>query len=89
MILTNLLQLYKKSIAWLEIFAEFNSRTTEDGVGGGGGVGATPRLFKKIYREDFVWVLAHLSNCSFIFDTHSRCEFGEIGSCIKEKLYGQ
>ena len=27
MILTNLLQLYKKSIAWLEIFAEFNSRT--------------------------------------------------------------
>ena len=58
-------------------------------MGGGGGVGATPRFFKKIYREDFVWVLVHFSNCSFIFDTHSRCEFEEIGSCIKEKLYGQ
>ena len=76
MILTNLLQLYKKSIAWLEIFAEFHSRTYR-GRGGGEGVGATPRFLKKIYREDFIWVLVHFSNCSFIFDTHSRCEFGK------------
>lgn len=70
MILTNLLQLYKKSIAWLEIFSDVQ------GTGWEGGVGATPRFFKKIYREDFVWVLFHFSNCSFIIDTHSRCEFG-------------
>ena len=52
MILTNLLQLYKKSIAWLEIFAEFNSRTTEDGVGGGGGGEWVPPLdFLKKFIE--------------------------------------
>lgn len=69
----------QKSIAWLEVFAEFNSRTNVQGTGcGGGGVGAT--------REDFIWVLVHFSNCSFIFDTHSRCEFGKNRLMHKGKI---
>ena len=49
MILTNLLQLYKKSIAWLDIFAEFNPRTYScRGGGGAGGERHPHELLKKI-----------------------------------------
>ena len=52
MILTSLLQLYKKSIAWLEIFVEFNSWTYRGRGGGGGGEERVPPLdFLKKFIE--------------------------------------
>ena len=76
--------MYKKSIARFEIFAEFNSRTYRER---GGGVWApSPRCFKKFDREDLIWVLVNFSNCLFIFDTHSRCEFGENRLMHKGKI---